>query len=182
MSGITTNIESESFNKEKFKQVLHFIIHLCGALENVGKTVLFKLLYFSDLDYYELHEEKLTGETYYKLQMGPAPSHFDDLAKELEEENKVNHFETEYGGYSQHKYISVTEPDISLLSATELQLIEKTIKKCESMNATQISAYSHMDMPYKATEEGEVIDYELVFYRDELFSVRVYEGEAKIDE
>ena len=43
------------------------------------------------------------------------------------------------------------------------------------MNARQISAFSHRDMPYKATGDGDIIDYELVFYRDSLFSVREYE-------
>ena len=28
------------FNKEKFKEVLHYIINECGTKNNVGKTVL----------------------------------------------------------------------------------------------------------------------------------------------
>ena len=69
------DIEDIEFNNEKFKQVLHYIIHQCGSLENVGKTVLYKILYFTDFDYYELYEEKLTGESYRKLPLGPAPVH-----------------------------------------------------------------------------------------------------------
>jgi hypothetical protein len=42
------------------------------------------------------------------------------------------------------------------------------------MNATQVSAYSHLDIPLKVTEGKEMIDYELVFYRDPLTSVREY--------
>jgi len=34
---------------------------------------------------------------------------------------------------------------------------------------------SHRDIPYKATKDGEIINYEKVFYRDPLFSVREYE-------
>lgn len=45
----------------KLKAVLHYIIHRCGAYENVGKIVLFKMLYFSDFDFYELTEKSITG-------------------------------------------------------------------------------------------------------------------------
>jgi len=40
------------------------------------------------------------------------------------------------------------------------------------MNATEVSSYSHEDLPYKATADWDVIDYELVFYRDPAFSVK----------
>lgn len=167
----------DSFNREKFKQVLHYIIHKCGHLENVGKTVLFKLLYFAEFDYYELYEEKLTGETYLKFDHGPVPRDFEEVVKELEKDNKVVRIRTKLGKYEQQKFLSEEEPDLSLLSAKELNVIEKTIARYSSMNATQISAHSHLDMPYKATEDDDVIDYELVFYRDELFSVREYEDD-----
>ena len=39
------------------------------------------------------------------------------------------------------------------------------------MTATQVSGYSHEDMPWKATEKMGEIDYELVFYRTPTFSV-----------
>lgn len=39
------------------------------------------------------------------------------------------------------------------------------------------SQYVNNDMPLKASINGEVIGYELAFYRDIPYSVRVYEGE-----
>lgn len=167
----------DSFNKEEFKEVLHYIIHKCGSLPNVGKTVLYKILYFSDFDYYELYEEKMTGESYRELPYGPAPSHFDKAVKELEEEDKIRMLSAMFGEYDQQKFLSVKEPDITLLSGKEMRVIERNIEKLSNMNATQISKYSHMDMPYKATEDNGIIDYELVFYRDDLFSVREYEDD-----
>ncbi|MGB2727054.1 MAG: Panacea domain-containing protein [Halobacteriota archaeon] len=163
------------FDKEKFKQVLHYIIQKCGYLENVGKTVLYKILYFSDFDFYELYEEKLTGESYYRLEHGPAPAHFDEAIKELEKEEKVIRFTTTRGGFDQHKFVSCEEPNRNLLNEEELKVIDDDIAKYSHMNATRISAFSHGDLPYKATRDGEIINYEKVFYRDPLFSVREYE-------
>ena len=171
------DIRDMGFNKKKFKQALHYIIHQCGSLENVGKTVLYKILYFADFDYYELYEKKMTAESYRKLEHGPAPIHFEEVIKELEDEGKIQQFSIMIGKFEQQKFISREKPNIDLLDGKELQLIEDDIVRYSRMNATQISAYSHRDMPYKATEEGDTIDYELVFYRDPLFSVREYEDD-----
>lgn len=51
-------------NIEKFKQVFLYILSKVGAKPNVGQTVLYKLLYFIDFDYYELYEKQLMGLSY----------------------------------------------------------------------------------------------------------------------
>ena len=71
-------------NKEKFKKLLHYIISDCELNLNVGKTVIYKLLYFIDFNYFEINEESLTNETYKRLPHGPAPIHFDLAISELE--------------------------------------------------------------------------------------------------
>lgn len=134
-------------------------------------------MYFSDFDYYELYEEPLTGETYMKLERGPAPSHFDQAINELELEGKIEHKDTVFFGKTQYKYHSLEEPDSHLLSEKEITVMDNVISKCSHMTARRISSYSHKDLPYMATEDNEEIDYELVFYRDPEFSVR-----AELDE
>ena len=42
------------------------------------------------------------------------------------------------------------------------------------MNAAQISEYSHNDVPWLTTEDGETIEYEAVFYRTPPYSVKEY--------
>lgn len=163
------------FNKAKFKQVLHYICGRCGHSGNVDKTALFGILYFVDFDYYELNEDKLTGESYKKLDYGPAPIHFDEVIKELKKEEKIKQFTTMRGGHEQQKFISLEEPNIDLVSGKELKVVEDDINRYSSMSATQISNLSHRDIPYKATKVNEIINYEKVFYRDQIFSVRQYE-------
>ena len=169
------NEENDSFNEEKFKQILHYIIHRTGSFENVGKTVLFKILYFTDFNFYEIFEQKLTGESYRKIEHGPAPIHFDSTIKELKDSKSVSEMNKPYRGYKQKKYISLIEPDISLISGSELDFINKYLSIYANYNATQISEHSHQDIPYAASEDSQIIDYELVFYREPLFSVREYD-------
>ena len=167
-------IDNPNFDPEKFKQVLHHIICSTACLSNVGKTVLYKLLYFSDFDFYELNESFLTGERYSKIDHGPAPRHFNEMIEELEREGKIQVVTTTYFGRSQTRFISLISPEYSKLNADELKHIDRTLGKYASMNATQIKAISHDDIPYKATNEKRDIDYELVFYRDARTSVREY--------
>jgi len=166
--------KSDPYNPEKFIQVLHYIIHKTSGYSNVGKKVLFKLLYFSDFDFYELHETHLTGERYSKIDHGPAPNHFGEVVKRLEKEGKVKEIHVKYHGKSQIRYISLDNPDIGLLNGNELTHLEQTLCKYSTLNGAQIEAISHEDLPWKASSEKKEIDYELVFYRDARTSVRDY--------
>ena len=58
-------------NLEKFQQVLLYILNKVGGKPNVGETVLHKLLYFIDFDYFEKYEENLMGTQYIKNHHGP---------------------------------------------------------------------------------------------------------------
>ncbi|MFA4889304.1 MAG: helix-turn-helix domain-containing protein, partial [Candidatus Omnitrophota bacterium] len=49
---------------DKFKEVLIYILNKVGSKPNVGETVIYKLLYFIDFDFYEKYEEQLIGATY----------------------------------------------------------------------------------------------------------------------
>jgi transcriptional regulator with XRE-family HTH domain len=44
---------------EKFRQAILYILTKVGAKPNVGETVLYKLLYFIDFDFYEKFEEQI---------------------------------------------------------------------------------------------------------------------------
>src|SRR3990170_1823251 len=58
-------------NLQKFREVLLYILNKVGAKENIGETVIYKLLYFMDFDFYEKYEEQLIGATYQKNKYGP---------------------------------------------------------------------------------------------------------------
>ena len=169
-------IVSDGLNKEKFKKLLHYIIFKCGSNPNVGKTVIYKLLYFIDFNYFEINEEPLTNETYKRLPHGPAPTHFDLAISELEKEGKISvDSRLVYADMSQFRYSSLKDPKIDF-TEDELEVIDAVIEKLSKMNATQISEYSHGDMPWRAAEDYEIMKYSFVFYRDPKYRVRKYDS------
>lgn len=171
-TGIRIDIPIE--NIEKFKQVFLYILKKVGAKPNVGQTVLYKLLYFIDFDYYELYEEQLMGLKYIKNHYGPTPVDFAKLTKAMEEMGEIEKIQTKYFEKEQTKYLPVKEPNLSLLSAQELQHIDKILDKHSDKKAQELSSFSHKDIPWISVENGEIIEYEAVFYRNKETSVREY--------
>jgi hypothetical protein len=163
------------FDLEKFKDLLHFIIDACGDKPNVGKTVLYKLLYFSDFDFYEIYETKMTGESYRKIDNGPAPVDFDSAKNELIRESRIDEMESQQ--FTPYRYNSLETPDMSSFTEEELELVKDVIDRYSDMRAGQISKFSHRDVPYKVTKCKEIIDYDYVFYRTKEFSLRDYDAE-----
>lgn len=164
---------------QKFKNVLLYILERCAGKANVGETVLYKLLYFADFNYYELYEEHLTGARYRKLPFGPVPQKLDTIVAQMLEKNELQRIKTEYHGFQQTRYIPLIKPDLTKLKASEKEIIDKVIAQYSDWSASSISSYSHKDMPWLASKEGEYIDYELAFYREAPFSVRNYGNEIE---
>jgi len=168
-------ISVPTLNVDKFKNVLLYILERCAGKPNVGETVLYKLLYFVDFNYFEKYEEHLTGSQYRKLPYGPVPQKLEAIINQMIERNQLQRLKTEYHGYVQIRYIPLEKSDLTELSAAEKDTIDQVIGRFSDWSAAAISEYSHQDMPWKATENGEIMDYELVFYRDPPFSVRTYD-------
>ncbi|NCO54606.1 MAG: XRE family transcriptional regulator [Bacteroidetes bacterium CG02_land_8_20_14_3_00_31_25] len=158
----------------KFKNVLLYILERCAGKPNVGETVLYKLLYFSDFNYYELYEEHLTGAKYRKLPYGPVPQKIDTIIGQMMESRQIKRIKTEYFDTMQTRYIPLVKADLTTLGASEKEVIDKVIEQMSDWSATAISNYSHKDLPWEVTDEGKDISYELAFYREQPYSVRVY--------
>lgn len=163
----------------KFKNVLLYILERCAGKPNVGETVLYKLLYFSDFNYYELYEEHLTGAKYRKLPYGPVPQKLDTILGQMMEKGMIQRIKTEYYGKMQTRYIPLAKADLTELKASEKEVIDKVIEQMSDWSASAISSYSHKDIPWLASKEGEEINYELAFYRDAPFTVRNYGDEIE---
>ena len=161
-------------NITKFKEVFLYIINKIGAKANVGQTVLYKILYFIDFDYYEKYEEQLMGAKYIKNTYGPTPVEFAEIIEQMQKNGDCVEVKSKYFQRDQTKYLPRRKADISCLSAQELEHINLTIRKYADWSATELSNHSHKDIPWIAAEDRDIIDYEAVFYRTPETSVREY--------
>lgn len=165
-------------NVDKFKEVLLYILSKVGGRPNVGETVIYKLLYFIDFDFYEKYEQQLIGATYIKNHFGPTPVEFKAIVDDMIHKGELAKVSSKYFDHMQKKYLPVRSPDLTKLKdARELQHIDEVLSRLGDKNATELSEYSHEDVPWLVAEDNRPIDYEAVFYRTQKTSVRNYGGQ-----
>ena len=157
------DIPQESVSK--FKEVLLYILGKVGAKPNVGQTVIYKLLYFIDFDYYEAYGKHLVGANYIKNTYGPTPVDFAKIVKQMIEDNELEEISTKHFKYDQKKYLPLRTANTNILSDNELTHIDMVLRKHSDKSAADLSAFSHKDVPWITTEEGQSIPYEAVFHR-----------------
>jgi len=164
---------------DKFREVLLYILKKVGGKPNVGMTVLYKILYFIDFDYYEKYEEQLMGALYIKNHHGPTPVMFEKIVDGLLKKNQIELIKSKYYQYPQTKYLinPEVEPDLSVIDGREKEHIDWELDRLSNMTASEISNLSHKDVPWITAEQGKPMDYESVFYRSDDTSVRDYEDE-----
>jgi transcriptional regulator with XRE-family HTH domain len=165
-------------NLDRFREVLLYVLGKVGSKPNVGETVIYKLLYFIDFNYYEKYEEQFIGATYLKNQHGPTPIEFKRIIEKMIKDKEIEKVKSTYFAFPQTKYLPLRKPNLSKLKANEMELIEDVLCRLSDMNAVQISEYSHNDVPWLTTESGKEIEYESVFYRTAPYSVREYSDDV----
>lgn len=169
---IRINVPQKNLNK--FKEVLIYILNKIGSKQNVGETLIYKLLYFIDFNFYEKYETQLIGATYIKNRYGPTPVEFKRITDEMIASEEIEKIKSEYYKYPQTKYLPLRRADLSILKAHEKEIIDNVLDKFSDMTAKEISEYSHNDVPWITTMNGMNIEYESVFYRTRPYSVREY--------
>jgi transcriptional regulator with XRE-family HTH domain len=163
---------------EKLREVLLYILEKVGAKPNVGETVLYKLLYFTDFDYYEKTGQSITGLSYIRNHYGPTPAiKFAEIVKAMERDKELEIVETKFFNNTQRKYLPTKSANLHALSAVELTHINDTLARLSDKSATELSELSHHDMPWLVAKQSQKINYRDVFYRTDMTAVTEPEGE-----
>lgn len=174
-----------AFDSERFKQLLLYILEKCGGKPNVGETVLYKLLYFCDFDFFELYEKPLTGMKYKKMQYGPVPDQalFNPVIQRMEEYGILQKVVRPYVRDTiQTRYMNFVESDMSVFGKDidkAIRVADMVISRLSNMSARQIEDHSHFDFPWQSSQMNEEIDYSLVFSRNGEFAQRDYDAELR---
>lgn len=151
---------------DSLREVLLYVLNKVGAKPNIGQTALYKLLYFIDFDYYEKRGESITGLSYIKNQFGPTPKRtFKDVVGQMKKDQELKEIKVKYFSMEQVRYLPVINPSFNHLSADEVKHIDGVLGRLSDKSAKELSTLSHSDMPWLATKDKEVIDYQLAMYR-----------------
>ncbi len=157
--------EQIQFNRQKFKDVVHYVVHFAANAfgpETLGNTKLHKILYFSDMLRYLGAGAPLTGADYQRQRFGPTARHLTACLKELESEHRILTSRVNYYGYQKAEYRPLTSPHPQALSDEDRSLIEEMATFVCARSAVEISEFSHDDV-WSSVPMGERIPYYAAF-------------------
>lgn len=147
-------------DRQKLKELVHYVCHKVRDPSKLGKTKLNKVLFYADFQTYLDTGTSMTGETYVKFQHGPVSKHIQEIIAELESEGAIATRETKHHGYRKKEYVALEEPELSQFSADEISITDGVIDDvCREHTAASISEFSHNHI-WEAAEIGEEIPYE----------------------
>jgi len=169
-----TTVENKILNAIKY-----FVINT----QKVGRTKLFKLLYFWDFYYFEKHGKSISGFKYFAYPFGPVPKELfesidnDKLPDYLDSQIEIVE-DTEYendDGFKRFKVVLKNKViDLDVFTPYEKEMMQKVVEIFKYASAKDMTEASHFhNMPWKITidKKGEFseIDYMLGKSKDTPF-------------
>ncbi len=134
-----------------------------------GLTKLNKILYFSDFKAYGLLGHSITGETYLRFDRGPVARHLLREIRELEDRGELVSYEKMYFNYRQRRVEVPSwgrQADTRIFSPDEILIVDQVLAELRHLNATEVSALSHLEFGWQVVASGEEIPYFMVFASD----------------
>lgn len=148
-----------AFDREKFKQLVHYVVWRAGKRDWFGATKLNKVLWFADARRYVESGRSITGATYIREKHGPVPKAMMPVRAELEGEGAIRVTRLP----EMTRIIALVPPDTSRLSPEELKHADWWINHIDQDHtADSISDESH-DYSWEIARMGEEIPMHAIF-------------------
>lgn len=151
-----------SFDREKFKQLVHYVVHLAGNRPGFGATKVNKVLWFVEARGAVLRNKPVTGAKFIRRQFGPVPAAIMVIREELEREgilrvSKDFHYNREITIWK-----SLQQPNMSEFSRDEIQDIKYWIDHIDKEHtADSISDATH-NYGWLIAKQGEDLPYHAI--------------------
>ena len=155
---------SENFEQDRGKliEAAIYLSELSMDDPNFAVSKLVKLLYYADCESYMECGRPITGTTYLHFPHGPYPEDWHQVREQMEQNGDVEIlYETTVPGYQQYRILPRRAADLERLSPTDRESLEAQVKRFAGFNAAGIEQYSHQEVGWLSTEDGQPIPYAL---------------------
>ncbi len=184
--------KNKNDKSRKLKDLILYIAKNFKSKEKLWKTMLNKLLYFSDFNYCEWTWNLITWVIYKKLPYWPVPENITQILDEMVEDWEIAiKKEKKHDFYTQQIIVLNDNIDLKLFEKTDRinkqnrnnykpyndlpsskQIVDEVLNRYENWTARALSDLSHEDTPYKVVKNyWDVVKPEHVFYRSKPFIV-----------
>lgn len=161
------------FDEQKFLNAVLFFAKNTNP-KQLGSTKLNKLLYYSDFLHFKRYGRPIIGDRYLKMPYGPVPSTaytiIVGLSGEMAEKTpitkifnkKIKIQETKVADKKLSKIVALVEPDMTVFSDSEIEILTEIAEKLKNENGTNLSKVTHLpNSPWSKTKDFQTIDYSL---------------------
>jgi hypothetical protein len=161
-----TTSRSAQTDDRKMKELILYLASRSEEDPRFSATKLNKLLFYCDFTAYRRLGQSITGQSYQKRPFGPVPKAMLPILEQMKRDGDCSESSRDYFGLTQRRVKAERSPEVSILSAEELDLADRILAELWENNATEVSDLSHDFIGWKAAEYNEVIPYETVFLGD----------------
>ena len=150
--------EFSGYRELSLPKLYNAILFLCKP--GVLKTKLNKLLFYADFKHFKEYALSITGAEYAHVPFGPAPDNYEMYYASLNSQKAIEFIEQPYpSGYVGEIIKATRESDLSLFSPSELRVMASVMDDFASYNASDIAEFSHKELGYQKTSDGDLISY-----------------------
>lgn len=151
------------YNEAKLGELMLYVALKCEEHQLFGAVKLNKILFYSDFYAYAKYGRPITGASYRKLALGPAPSRLVPVREMLQSEGAAFlRTVSTYSGMEQKRLLALRAPDLSLFSAEEIALVDSVIQELSRQTAQAVSDRSHEHVGWRLADMDEEIPYETI--------------------
>ncbi len=155
---------TSGFKEYDLEKLKNMIIYLVKRLDGVLKTKLNKLLWYCDFLYFKETSVSITGAQYVRIKLGQVPDHYELIFANMIHEGLLSEseipYQTQDGEVLGEEYTALIEPDESLFSEKETQVMDFIADTFREDTSTSIMEKSHQETAYTKCKDRDIISYE----------------------
>lgn len=146
-----------NFDLEKIKNMILYILEY----HDTYRTKINKLLWYMDFLSYKVYSVSISGNSYTHSTYGPIADDYELIISVMLKDSLIGKDEIILHEGVREQLNSLITCDKSIFSEDEIQIMDFVLNKFKNFKCGQISEYSHKEVPYKSTVEGQKISYTL---------------------
>lgn len=150
---------------------LEVLAWLANRHPGITRYYVAKVIFYADKKHLERFGRPVIGDTYYKMEEGPVPSWVYDVLKMNKRKFGPNFLQSiasaiDVGGGQSLELRPVREPNLKLISKTDLKCLEEAYRECINVPFDELKSKTHEEPAWIEAEPDKPMDYELIISSD----------------
>jgi putative zinc finger/helix-turn-helix YgiT family protein len=148
----------KDFDLEKIKNMILYILEF----HETFRTKINKLLWYMDFLCYKIYSVSISGNSYTHSPYGPTADDYELIISVMLKDMLIDKSEVITTHDTVREQLkALISCDKSIFSEDEVKVMDFVLNKFKDFKCGEISEYSHKEVPYKNTTEGQKISYTL---------------------